>query len=89
MESNHLPNITKHIPTSIESRLSDLSSNEKLFQESTAHCEDHLRLLGYNKKLTYKLTDTSQQTHSKHKTKIIWFKPPFSKSISTKIRKYF
>ena len=41
-ESNHLPNIIKHIPVFIENRLSNLSSNEKLFQESTTHYEDNL-----------------------------------------------
>ena len=44
---------------------------------------------GYNKQLTYKPTDTKHQKHSKHKRKIIWFNPPFSKNVSTKIRKSF
>lgn len=39
-----------------------------------------------NKKLACKTTDTSQQKHGKHeKKKNIWFNPPFSKNISTKI----
>ena len=44
---------------------------------------------GYNKQLTYKPTDTKHQKHSKHKWKIIWFNPPFSKNVPTKIRKSF
>lgn len=39
-ESNRLPNI-KHITVFIENRLSKLSSNEKLFQESTIHYENN------------------------------------------------
>ena len=33
MESNHPPNIIKHIPASIETRLSNLSSTETIFKE--------------------------------------------------------
>ena len=43
----------------------------------------------YNKKLKYKPTDTNHQKHSKHKRKIIWFNPPFSKNVSTKTGKSF
>ena len=82
IESNHPPNIIKHIPTSIENRLSNLSFNEKFSQESTTHYENNLRLSRYNKKLTYKPTDTNQQKH-----KIIESNPPFSKSVSNKIGK--
>ena len=88
-ESNHPPNIIKHIPASIETRLSNLSSTEIIFKESTTHYENNLRQSGYNKKLTYKPTDTNHQKHSKHKRKIIWFNPPFSKIVSTKIGKSF
>ena len=47
------------------------------------------KVSGYNKKLTYKPTDTNHQKHSKHKRKIIWFNPPFSKNVFTKIGKSF
>ena len=52
--SNHAPNIIKHIPASIETRLSNLSSTQIIFKESTTHYENNLRQSGYNKKLTYK-----------------------------------
>ena len=92
-ESNHpLPpqkNIIKYIPASIETRLSNLSSTEIIFKESTKHYENNLRQSGYNKKLTDKPTDTNHQKHSTHKRKIIWFNPLFSKNVSTKIGKSF
>ena len=87
-ESNHPPNIIKHIPASIETRLSNLSSTETIIKEST-HYENNLQQSGYNKKLTYTPTDTNHQKHSKHKRKIIWFKSTFSKNVSTKISKSF
>ena len=87
-ESNHLPNIIEQIPVSIEICLSNLSSTETLFKESTTHYEDNFRESGCNKKITYKTTGTNQQKHSKHKRNI-WFNPPFSKNVSTKIGKSF
>ena len=88
-ESNHPQNIIKHIPASIETRLSNLSSTKTTFKESTTHNDNNLRQSGYNKKITYKPTDSNHQKDSKHKRKIIWFNPPFSKNVSTKIGKSF
>ena len=88
-DSNFRPYYIKHIPTSTENRLSNLSSTEILFKESTTHYEENLRESGYNKKLTYKPTHTNHQKHSKYRTKIIWFNSLFSKNISTKIGKSF
>ena len=88
-ESYHPRNIIKPMPASIETRLSNLSCTETIFKKSTTHYENNLQQSGYNKKLSYKLTDTKHQKYSKHKRKIIWFNPPFSKNVSTKIRKYF
>ena len=45
-ESNHPQNIIKHIPASIETRLSNLSSTEIIFKESTTHYENNLRQSG-------------------------------------------
>ena len=88
-ESNHPPNIIEHIPASIENCLSNLSSTEILFKESTKHYEDNLHQSGYNKKLTYKPKDTNHQKHSEHKRKIVWFDTWFSKNVSTRIGKSF
>ena len=81
--------ITSQILLNIETRLSNLSSVEILFKESTTHYEDNLQQSRCNKKLTDKPTDTKHQKHSKHKRKIICFNPPFSKNDSTKIGKSF
>ena len=81
--------ITSQILLNIETRLSTLTSTEILFKESTTHYEDNSRQSRCNKKLTDKPTDTNHQKHSKHKRKIIWFNPPFSKNVFTKIGKSF
>ena len=77
------------MPASIETRLSNLSSTETIFKQSSTHYENNLRQFRYNTKLITKPTDTNHQKHSKHKKKIIWFNPPFSKNVSIKIGKYF
>ena len=41
-ECNHSPNIIKQIPRTIEKRLFQLSSNEKIFNESASLYEDKL-----------------------------------------------
>ena len=69
-ESSHPRNI-KHIPASIETRLSNLFSAEITFKESTTRYENNLRQSGCNKKLTYKPTYTNHQKRSKHKRKIM------------------
>ena len=79
-ESNHPPNIIKHIPATIENHLSELSSK---------HYADNLHQSGRNKNLTYKPTDTKYENHSKHKKKIIWFNPPLSRNVSTNCKIFF
>ena len=80
-ECNHPPNIIKHIPASIETTLSNLSSTEIIFKESTTHYKNNLRQSGHNKKLTYKPTDTNHQKHSKHKRNIVSVREKSSGSI--------
>ena len=43
VESNHPPNIIKQIPKTIEKRLSQLSFNEEIFNESAPFYEDKLQ----------------------------------------------
>ena len=48
-ESNHPPEILKHIPISINKRLNQNSSNEKIFNESKKEYETALKQSGYQK----------------------------------------
>ena len=43
--SNHSPNVIRQIPLSIESRLSSLSFNEKIFQEALPAYQNHYKIL--------------------------------------------
>ena len=89
VESNHPPNIIKQIPKTIEKRLSQLSSSEKIFNESAPFYEDKLQQSGYQQKLKYNPANTEIHNKRNHKRNIIWFNPPFSRNVSTKIGKYF
>ena len=51
VESNHPPNIIKQIPKTVEKRLSQLSFNEDIFNESTPFYENKLHQSGYQQKL--------------------------------------
>ena len=89
VESNHPPNIIKQIPKTIEKRLSQLSSSEKIFNESAPFYEDKLHQSGYQQKLKYNPANTETHNKRNHKRNIIWFNPPFSRNVSTKIGKCF
>ena len=73
-KSNHLPNITKQLPISIESRLRALSSNEKLFQEAAVEYQNALHNWGYNYKLSYKVpvNVNTKSNEKSRKRNIMW-----------------
>ena len=87
-ESNHPPEVIKHIPISINKRLNQNSSNEEIFNSSKKEYEDALKQSGYkNFDLKYNPEKTTPKQNRKRK--IIWFNPPFSKNVSTNIGKKF
>ena len=92
-KSNHPANILKQLPISIETRLSNLSSNPEIFHEVSKHYQNILNQSGYNYKLHYKPPNNENKNKSKssknRKRNIIWFNPLFSKNVSNDIGKYF
>ena len=89
IDSNHPSNIIKQIPLAIESRLSELSSNENIFKESVPYYDQALQKSGYYHNFTYKTNNKNNKPRNNRKRKIIWFNPPFSKNVKTKIAKLF
>ena len=93
--SNHPPSVIRQIPLSIESRLSTLSFNEKIFQEAVTSYEKSLQNSGYRQTLTYKSPKNEINSHNinknkrNRKRKIISFNPPFNLKTKTKIGKFF
>ena len=87
VESNHPPNIIKQVSKTIEKRLSQLSSNEEIFNEIFNLIQLHQS--GYQQKLKYNPVNTKTHRKRNHKRSIIWFNPPFNRNVSTKIGNYF
>ena len=91
-ESNHPPSIIKQLPLSVESRLSKLSSDENVFVQAASIYQEPLKRAGYNHKLNYNNknnNDNNPRTGKQWKRNIIWFNPPFSTNVTTKIGRYF
>ena len=89
-QSNHPPATLKNIPLSIERRLSELSSNEQIFNNSKKPYQDALDECDYKHSLKYSITDHNDNVHRKNRRRnIVWFNPPFSKNVSTNLAKEF
>ena len=92
---NHPSSVIRQIPQSIESKLSILSINEKIFQEAGPTYQKALYNSGYRHTLTYKLLKNDNSSTNINKIKrntkqqIIWFNPPFYLKMKTKISKFF
>ena len=93
VSSNHQQTIIRQLPKMINKRISDLSSAENGFTNAKKFYEDDHKKNGHNAELTYekpkddKKADT--KTPRKRKRKILWFNPPFNRSVQTNIGKRF
>ena len=90
-KSNHPQNILDEIPIMINKRLSDLSKNETLFDESKHPYEEALAKSGYDVKLKYSPNKKDgEQTERKNRSRNInWYNPPYSQSVVTNLGKKF
>ena len=90
VNSDQPPSILKQLPKSIEKRLSSLSSSKEIFEGTAPYYEQHLSNCGYKEKLNYRdPTPQNLITKRKRQRNILWFNPPYSKTIKTKIGKLF
>ena len=64
---NHPPNVIKQLPVSIEKRLSNHSSDEKIFKESAICYEDRLNKEGCTNKLVYYSPSASSQENKSNR----------------------
>ena len=84
---NHLPNVIKELPTYIDKRLSNHSSDEKTFKESAIYYKNPLNKAGYTGKSVYHFASASNQGNETNNCQwnVIWFNPPNSKHVATRI----
>ena len=93
-ESNHPPAVIKQLPLSIESRLRTISSSKEIFDEASKTYQSALERSGYNHVLAYENDTINNLSGAKsrkrnRKRNIIWFNPPYSKSVATNVGRYF
>ena len=92
-KSNHPANILKQLRISIETRLSNLSSNSEIFYDASKHYQNILNQSGYDYKLQHKPPNNENENKSKssknRQRNINWFNLPFSKNVSNNIDKNF
>ena len=79
-ESNHHPNIFKHLQGSIKKRLSINFSDEKIFKEAAIYCQDTLNKARYISKLVFHCPSASNQENKNKNCQrnVIWINPPYS-----------
>ena len=87
--SNYPPSITRQLPTAIKKSIALLSSDEQTFKESMPIYQNALRHSNFDHEFTYTHEDASQRTRRNRQRNIIWFNPPFSKSVNTNIGREF
>ena len=67
-----------------------LSSSKEIFEETAPHYVQYLSNWGYKEKLNYRdQTSLDLITKMKRQRNILWFNPPYSKTVKTKIGKFF
>ena len=88
-KSNHPRSIKKELPKMIGKRVSNLSCSREVFENESKPYMDALHQAGYTESLEF---NPSHQNNDKKKTrsrKIIWFNPPFSETVKTKVAEKF
>ena len=85
--STHPQSILKHLPKSINKRISTLSSDQSCFKSAAPIYENALAHSDYNVTFNYLADDNENKatTRKKPQRKIIWFNPPFSKNVRSNI----
>ena len=104
VESNHPPIIKKRIPQSIQTRLSNISSNEDVFKNAKPEYEKALQDAGHQTRMIYAPkcanTDMGQQQRDQQKEEqsqrqrgrrrnVMWFNPPYSQNVRMDIGRKF
>ena len=90
-QSNHPPTIVQNLPASISRRLTDISNDNDVFTAAAPAYNDALRASGYSERLVY-LADRKTKSPGKRRSRkrdVIWFNPPYSKSVATNIGQRF
>ena len=87
--SNHPPTIISRLPQTISKRISSLSSNFELFARAAPIYNAALEKAGYTERVKYDSDINVSKPPRNRKRNIIWYNPPYNKSVSTNIGRVF
>ena len=91
--SNHPHKVIQNIPIGINRRLSSISATKEIFEKAAPVYQAALKNSGHTFNLHYdpnpNPTDEEKKQTNKRKRSIIWFNPPYSKSVKSNVGKQF
>ena len=83
VKSNHPQCVIKNTPLAVQKRLSMLSSNEEVFNQTAPPYQAALEKAGHRHMLKFEKPTTSKRSNNRRK--ITWYNPPFSQNVETNI----
>ena len=86
--SNHPPCILRQLPTSINKRISTLSSDKQTFEDAAPAYQNALGHSNFSHKLEYTPHETQRPRRNRHRN-VILVQPPFIKNVKTNIARSF
>ena len=90
--SNHPPSVLRQLAKSVTKRISETSSNEQIFKDSTTIYEEALKKSEFHEKFEYvreEVDKHGKEEKKRRKRKIIWFNPPYSNNVKSNVAKQF
>ena len=78
----------RQLPTSINKRISTLSSDKQTFEDAAPAYQNALGHSNFSHKLEYTPHETQRPRRNRQRN-VIWFNPPFSKNVKTNIARSF
>ena len=88
--SNHPPPIIKHLPAAISRRISDISSDEGVFNRAAPLYNRALEASGYSEKVQYEgMKNERKQNRKTRKRQILYFNPPYNRAVVSQVGKSF
>jgi hypothetical protein len=89
-ESNHPPSLLKNIPPNINKRLTTISSNQNVFNDTIPPYQEAINDSGYNYELKYQSTNNNKKQKTRNrKRNITWYNPPWDASVKTNLGRKF
>ena len=84
-DSNHPPSIVRNIPAAVNMRLCSISSNEAVFNAAAPPYQEALAASGFAHTLRFEPPTNPSNSKRNRGRKVMYFNPPYSANVDTKI----